>query len=138
MFSRIRRLRSTSKVALGALIVATTLAVPLSISSTAGATSAFCTTLETWATHPPKSAPTSYNVAAYHAWANTAIPVYEKLASEAPNAQTKDLFNEVVAILKAYDGAGSIASLKATAVADSAKFKNDAKALEQAVLTCLP
>jgi hypothetical protein len=127
-----------TKVAIGAAMVVTTLALPLSLSAPAGATSAFCSTLETWATHPPKSAPTSYSVAAYHAWANTVIPIYEKLASEAPNAQTKDLFNEVVAILKAYDGAKSISSLKATAVADSAKFKNDAKALEQAVLTCLP
>jgi hypothetical protein len=118
--------------------VATTLAVPLSFGSPAGATSAFCATLETWATHPPKSAPSTYNVAAYHAWAKQYIPVYEKLASEAPNAATKDLFNEVVAILKAYDGAGSLASLRRTAAADATKFENDAKSLEQAVLSCLP
>jgi len=138
VFTRIRRLRSTTKTILSTAIVATTIAVPLSFSSPAGATSAFCTTLETWATHPPKNPPTTNNVAAYHAWATQYIPVYEKLASEAPNAATKDLFNEVVKILKTYDGAGTLSQLKAAEVADSSKFRNDAKALTAAVLSCLP
>ncbi len=125
------------KVFLGSAVVIGTLVVPLGIGvEGSGAASAFCSTLRTWETNPPKAPPSGFTTAAYHAWAKSYLPLYEKLASEAPNAKTKTILNDVVTILKDYASASSIQKLEADAAANAKGYEQDAQALAQAVISC--
>lgn len=81
-------------------MVLATLVVSLGVStpsSSALGTSAFCKTMFTY---KPVAPPTKISTASYQKWAKTALPFYEKLDSEAPNAKTKTILNEIVTILK--------------------------------------
>ena len=129
--------RTALKVFLGSAVVIGTVAVPLGIGvQSSGASSAFCTTLKTWETNPPKAPPSAYTTSGYHAWAKTYIPFYEKLAAEAPNATTAKLLNNVVQILKDYANASSIATLERDAATNAKGYEEDAVALEKAVIAC--
>jgi hypothetical protein len=136
LFTRANQLRARSKAILGSVIVASTLVVSLGVAvqpSGALSSSAFCKTIYTWR---PQSPPSSFTTASYHKWALAYLPIYEKLASEAPNAATKNILNEIVKILKYYSTAASAKSLEAYALANSKTYQTDAQALAKAIIAC--
>lgn len=128
--TRIKRL-------LTAGLTAAVLTVPIGalLPSTAGAlgTSPFCKTIFAF---KPTNPPTSYSVATYHAWAKSYLPLYQKLASEAPNSNTKKILNEIVTILTYEASSTSATSLQAYALAHETDWVNGAKALASAILAC--
>jgi hypothetical protein len=95
--------------------------------------SAFCTTIFTY---HPAIPPSSTNFKSYKAWAKTLEPFYEQLASEAPNAATKSVLNEVVVVLKYYVSSSNLAKLDAGVLKYHAKWAAGAKALAKAVESC--
>jgi hypothetical protein len=95
--------------------------------------SAFCTTIFTY---HPKLAPSPTNLKSYKAWAKALEPFYEKLASEAPNAATKAVLNEVVVVLKYYVSSSNLSKLDASVLKYQAKWAAGAKALSNAVISC--
>lgn len=97
--------------------------------------SAFCSTLISFETKHP-APPTSINTNAYHAWAKSYLPLYEKLAANAPNAGSKKILNEVVTVLKYEAGAGSLAKLEKYILANKNTWTNAAKALTSAIVSC--
>jgi hypothetical protein len=95
--------------------------------------SAFCTTIFTY---HPSVAPSPTNLKSYRAWAKSLEPFYERLASEAPNAATKAILNEVVVVLKYYVNSASLAKLDASVLRYHSKWAAGAKALANAVIAC--
>jgi len=95
--------------------------------------SQFCSTLITF---HPTTAPSPSNFKSYRKWAKSLIPFYQKLASEAPNAATKSVLNEVVVVLKYYENSTSLAKLDASVLKYQAKWTKGAKALANAVVSC--
>lgn len=138
LFTRTNQLRTKSKAIVGSAVVATTLILSLGVGipSSGAASSAFCSTLVSWAKNPPKSPPASINTGAYRTWAKQYIPFYSKLASEAPNGKTAKILNEVVTILKAYESASNLKALQADVVKNSSQWATDARALAGAVISC--
>lgn len=59
--------------------------------------SQFCSTLLSF---HPKAPTNSMNWTGYRVWAKSVLPTFEKLAATAPNAGTKELMNQLVALLK--------------------------------------
>jgi hypothetical protein len=96
--------------------------------------SQFCSTI---ISYHPTAVPSATNLKSYRAWATTLIPFYSKLASEAPNAATKSVLNEVVVVLKYYSNSSSIAKLDASVVKYHAKWLAGSKALANAVVACV-
>ena len=96
--------------------------------------SQFCSTLITF---HPTVAPSASNLKSYRAWAKTLIPFYSKLASEAPNAATKSVLNEVVVVLKYYENSTSLKKLDAGVLKYQAKWVKGSKALAKAVVSCV-
>jgi site-specific recombinase len=84
--------------------------------------------------HP--TPPTSISTTAYHAWAKAYLPLYEKLASNAPNASTKKLLNAVVTVLKYEAGANSLAKLEKYIGENEKEYAAGAKALASAIISC--
>jgi hypothetical protein len=95
--------------------------------------SAFCNTI---LTYHPTTAPSPTNLKSYQAWAKTLEPFYEKLASEAPNAATKSVLNEVVVVLKYYVSSKNLAKLDANVLKYHAKWAAGSYALARAVGAC--
>ena len=95
--------------------------------------SQFCSTI---ITYHPTAVPNATNLKSYRAWAKSLIPFYEKLASEAPNAATKSVLNEVVVVLKYYENSSSITKLDASVLKYHAKWAAGAKSLANAVVAC--
>jgi hypothetical protein len=95
--------------------------------------SAFCTTI---ISYHPKSVPSTTNLTSYKAWAKSLEPFYSKLASEAPNAASKAVLNEVVTVLKYYVSSTSLTKLDANVLKYQAKWKAGAKALAAAIISC--
>ena len=91
--------------------------------------SSFCKTLTSFHTTAPKPG----NSSSYKTWIKTYLPLYEKLASEAPSATTRTAFREVVTILKYEEGSSSLPKLDAYIAANQTKWaaawKNFAKDL---------
>lgn len=136
MSTRTNHLRVRTKAIVGSLIVASTLVVSLGVAvapSGALGTSAFCKTIFTW---KPVSPPSSYTTSNYHKWATAYLPIYEKLASEAPNKATKDILNEIVSILKYYSSASSASAIEAYALSHAKTYTTDAQALAKAIIAC--
>lgn len=100
---------------------------------TSAGVSSFCTTI---ITYRPAVPPSVTNFKSYKAWAKTLIPFYEKLASEAPNASTKSVLNEVVVVLKYYQNSTSLANLDKSVLKYNAKWEAGAKALAKAIESC--
>ena len=137
MISRTNRLASRVRMLIAGSVVATALLVPLSLSAPeAGAlsTSPFCTALFSWAEHQPPT-PTTLTLTGYRAWAKALEPFYEQLASEAPNAASKSVLNEVV-VLKYYVSSTSISKLDASVLKYQAKWQAGANALAKAIESC--
>lgn len=117
------------------LLAATGIGVPgASAASVKSASpSAFCTTIFTY---KPSTIPNPKDVSSYRAWAKSLEPFYESLASEAPNAATKAVLNEVVVVLKYYASSTSVTKLDASVLKYQAKWKAGAKALASAIVSC--
>lgn len=102
-------------------------------SVTSASPSAFCTTVFTY---HAKAVPSPTNLKSYKAWAKSLEPFYEKLASEAPNAASKSVLNEVVVVLKYYVSSSSLAKLDASVLKYHAKWAAGATALANAIKSC--
>lgn len=130
-----------SRTAIGGVLASAVLLLSVGVGSPSASAStiksasesAFCTTIFSF---HPKSAPSSTNLTSYKAWAKTLEPFYEKLASEAPNAATKSVLNEVVVVLKYYVDSTSLTKLDASVLKYHAKWEAGAKALASAVESC--
>jgi len=95
--------------------------------------SAFCTTIYTY---HPSSVPSVTNLKSYRKWAASLEPFYETLASEAPNAATKSVLNEVVVVLKYYVSSSNLAKLDASVLKYHAQWTKGSKALAAAIVSC--
>lgn len=138
MFNRTRRLVTSSRAALATGMVLATLVVSLGVavpSSSALGTSAFCKTIFTY---NAKAAvpPTKFGTASYRKWAAALLPFYEKLASEAPNTDTKNELNGVVTVLKYVASASSLTSLEGYYLKNHALYEKGAEALEKSIVAC--
>jgi hypothetical protein len=97
----------------------------------------FCKTLIGFAVKfRTDAAPTGATLTDYHAWVKKIIPLYEELAAEAPNAQTKTLLNDVVTILKDYGSATSLSKLGAFEAKNEATYLKGTKQLAAAIEGC--
>jgi len=112
------------------MVVSLGVAVP---SSSASKSSSFCTSIKTY---KPTKPPTAINTASYHAWAKALLPFYERLASEAPNAKTKQELNELVTILKYEANSTSLSGLESYVSTHGVAWANGLKALISAFMSC--
>jgi hypothetical protein len=97
----------------------------------------FCKSLVTWSEADAKyAAPTGTGLTAYKNWAKEVLPLYETLASEAPNANSKLVLNDVVTILKDYYSSKTWKKLEAYELANHAKFLAATKTLAKAIEGC--
>jgi hypothetical protein len=83
-----------------------------------------------------EAAPTGSTLTDYHAWVKKVIPLYEQLASEAPNAGTKKFLNALVAILKDYGTATSLSKLGAYEAKNEATYLKGTKELAASIEGC--
>lgn len=131
-----------TRAAIGSVLASAVLLVSVGVGAQSASASSyksasesqFCATIITF---HPKTAPSASNLKSYRAWAKTLIPFYQKLASEAPNAATKSILNEVVVVLKYYENSTSITKLDASVLKYQAKWTAGAKALAKAVVACV-
>jgi hypothetical protein len=127
--------------AIGGVLASAVLLVSMGVSTssasassiTSASPSAFCSTI---LAYHPSAVPNPTNLKSYKAWAKSLEPLYEKLASEAPNAATKAVLNEVVVVLKYYVSSSSITKLDASVAKYSAKWAAGGKALAKAIISC--
>jgi hypothetical protein len=127
--------------AIGAVLASAVLLVSMGVATssasassiTSASPSAFCTSIFSY---HAKAVPSPTNLKSYRAWAKSLEPFYEKLASEAPNAPTKAVLNEVVVVLKYYVSSSSITKLDANVAEYSAKWAAGAKALAKVIISC--
>ncbi len=125
----------------GALAGALALATSIGISAPAGANrliaaspSPFCSTLMTFHPKPPKN---SNNWTAYRAFAKSAIPTFERLAATAPNAGTKELMNQLVALLKFDASATSLSAYSTYWRTHLGHWEHDWQEFAAASLSCV-
>ena len=118
---------ATFSVALGVEVVS----APTTQSA---AMSPYCKTLTTF---PPKSPPASNNYTAYRAWSKQYLPFFQKLASQAPNAATRTLMNDLVHYIKAGATATSAKALGAYLVAHRAQWTKVWRAFISATMACV-
>ena len=131
-----KSLTTGARTLLAGSFIAAALLVPLGVAATpAGASSAFCTALTSWAKHPVP-APKSLTINSYHAWARLELPYYERMAATAPNAPTKTVVNDVVIVLKAYTNYTSLTKLSLYEKAHHAAFEADVSQLAKAIVAC--
>jgi len=136
VFTGFRRIVASSRTALASGVVLATLVVSIGVSvpsSSALGTSAFCKTMFTY---KPVGPPTKITTASYQKWAKTLLPFYEKLDSEAPNAKTKVILDEIVTILKYEASSSSLKSLETYIAKNHAHFAKSSIALAQAIVAC--
>jgi hypothetical protein len=126
-------------VTAGILVLSLGVAVPNSAAAkTSSASEAtFCKTLIGFSLKFRSDAtPTGTGIGAYHSWVKKVLPLYEQLASEAPNAGTKTFLNELVKILKEYGSVTSLSKLATTELANQAKYLKGTKQLTSAIVGC--
>ena len=117
---------ATLSVAFGGAANATT--------TSSAALSPFCKTLTTF---HPKTPPSATNYTAYRAWAKQYLPFFQKLASEAPNAATKTLMNDLAQYVKAGANATSAKALGAYFYAHRVQWTKGWKAFLRATMSCV-
>jgi len=126
-------------VTAGILVLSLGVAVPNSGAAKAPSASeaTFCKTLIGFSVKfRSDAAPTGTGITAYHSWVKKVLPLYEELASEAPNTGTKTFLNELVTILKEYGTATSLSKLATTELANKAKYLKGTKELTTAIVGC--
>jgi hypothetical protein len=140
LFTQTKLMVSASRTAVAGIVTAGVLVFSLGVavpSSGASGTysaseSAFCKTIFTF----KESVPKGNNLNDYKTWAKSVLPLYEKLASEAPNSASQKVLDELVTIFKDYAGAASLSKLQAYEVANHAGFLKGTKALSAAIISC--
>jgi hypothetical protein len=95
--------------------------------------SSFYTTIKTFAVAEP---PNFVTISPYHVYAKFYLPLYEKLASEAPKASVKKLLSQAVVILKYEAKATSLPKLEQYVVAERGVWNKGVLAITQSVITC--
>ncbi|HEV3267771.1 MAG TPA: hypothetical protein VGZ68_05160 [Acidimicrobiales bacterium] len=127
---------AATRAALASGVVLATLVVSLGVSvpsSSALGTSPFCKTMFTF---HPVAPPTKISTTSYSKWAKAYLPFYEKLDSEAPNAKTKAILDEIVTILKYEAGSNSLKGLETYIATNQKKFAKSSVALAKAIIAC--
>jgi hypothetical protein len=121
-------------LAAAVMMVSLGVAVPTSGATTLryASPSAFCTTIYSF----HGTAPTGTNYNAYPKWAKTNLSFYKKLASQAPNAKTKKVLNELVTILKYEAKQKNLKTLGKYIAKNQKQWSNGWKAFAGAVLSC--
>jgi len=94
--------------------------------------SAFCTSIISY----HAKAPSGTNYASYRSWAKTNLPFFQKLASQAPNAASKTVLNELATIIKYEASTSNYKALGAYLVKNKTQWANGWKAFAAAVLNC--
>lgn len=138
---RTNRLTGRARGAIGAVLASAVLLVSMGVSTQGAAASsyksagpsAFCTTIFTY---HASAVPSPTNLKSYKKWAASLEPLYEKLSSEAPNAATKSVLNEVVVVLKYYVSSKNLAKLDASVLKYHAQWTKGTKALAAAIISC--
>ncbi|MHB8380399.1 MAG: hypothetical protein ACYDB2_10910 [Acidimicrobiales bacterium] len=87
-------------------------------------------------TYKPVAPPTKISTTSYQKWAKAALPFYKKLDSEAPNAKTKTILDEIVTILKYEASSSSLKSLETYIATNHKNFAKSSLALAQAIIAC--
>jgi len=134
--TQLRQVAANTRTALVTSVVMATFVVSLGVAvpgSGAAGNSAFCKTM---LTYKPVSPPTKVTTANYHLWAKAYLPLFKKLASEAPSAKTKSALNELVTILKYESTSTSISGLGAYISANRTQYANGFLALTKSLMSC--
>lgn len=140
--SRNNIMSARARAAIGSLLASAVLLVSAGVGAQSASASnyksatesEFCVTILSF---HAKTAPSATHLKSYRSWAKTLIPIYQRLASEAPNAATKSILNEVVVVLKYYEHSTSIAKLDASVLKYHVKWIAGAKALAKAAAACV-
>jgi hypothetical protein len=120
-------------VMLGTVVLSLSVAVP---SSSAGE-SAFCKSILSFQSKYASKETPPTSIKGYKGWAKEFVPLYETLASEAPNDASKTVLNEIVTILKYESTATSATKLETYIEANQAKFEAGDKALAKDIEGCV-
>jgi hypothetical protein len=139
MFNHAKKYVSGTRAALAGAVVCGTLVLSLGMAvpnSYAFGSSKFCQTILTFETKYASKETPPTSIKGYKAWAKFLLPLYEKLAAEAPNDASKTTLNEVVKILKYESTDTSFTSLAAYIKANSVKFDNGSKTLGKDIAAC--
>lgn len=125
-------------IAAGVLVFSMGVGIPSSGAAMHSADeAAFCKTLISFSIKfRTDAAPTGSSLNSYHAWAKKVVPLYEELASEAPNAATKKFLNALVAILKDYGNASSLAALGTYEAKNESTYLKGTKQLAASIEGC--
>ncbi len=134
---RVQRRRAGTASLVAGTIMLLTLGVGASPGSAqsyrSASESTFCKTLTSIHTTAPKPADSS----SYKAWIKTYLPIYEKLASEAPSSTTRAAFSEVVTILKYEEGSSSLPKLDAYIAANRTKWATAWRDFAKDIMGCV-
>lgn len=136
MTSSRRQIVGKTKSTIAAGVVLATMVTSLGVavsSSGASGTSAFCKTMFTF---KPANPPTKVTTANYHLWAKSYLPLFEKLASEAPSNSAKSALKELVTILKYESTSKSVSGLTAYISANRTQWANGFSTLTKAIISC--
>ncbi len=104
----------------------------LAASPASAAPSAFCKTVLSF----PTSQPSTSKVNSYKAYLKRYLPVWEKLAAEAPNAATKNVLSKLVAVMKSEYSFTSATQFEAYVGTHTTQWVNGWKAFAKALLQC--
>ncbi len=138
--SRMRQLLSSPRTALGGVLASAVLVGSLGVAvPTSGATtmksaspSAFCKTLMSLSkVHQPATT----NATSYKKWLKTYLPIYKKLASQAPKSTTVVL-NEFVTVMQYEYKSTNALKLNAYMATHTKQWTNGWKAFTTAIIGC--
>lgn len=107
---------------------------PSGVSTASASMSPFCKTLTSF---HPKNPPTGTNYQAYRVWAKTYLPLFQKLASQAPNASTKTVLTEMAQILKHESSLYSTHAFAAYVASHRTAWTKGWKSFASAVMSCV-
>jgi hypothetical protein len=97
--------------------------------------SAYCKTLMSFSAI--KGAPSTKNLVAYRNWISAALPKFQKLQSQAPNASVKRVLGDLVVVLKSQSNATGAAKLQRAIAANQKQWVNDWKVFTSSALSCV-
>jgi len=116
----------------------TTLALSLGsdVPSSSAGNSSFCTAVFSWVKVSAKDDNPPTTAAGYSKWAKEVLPYFQKLASTAPNAKSKEVLNAVVDVYKYLAKEKNPASAFAYFGLNEKKLLNASKTLASSVAAC--
>jgi hypothetical protein len=138
MFHSPKNLFSGARATLAAAVMLGTVVLSLGVAvpNSSASESAFCKSILSFeSTYASKETPPT-SIKDYKGWAKQFVPLYETLASEAPNNASKTVLNEIVTILKYESTQTSLTKLESYIAANQAKFVAGDKALAKDIEAC--